>query len=448
MRLTAYLLSRLLITGIVILVFAILSMMYLNHQRAVEEIDAASNAMLRILALQSIGLRQGIGLEPRFPDWYPVTQVSLPDGACVLLRDSTRQALNTTCRGKVRADPIVPQWFSWLYQKMFGAGAASTKEFAVRDKVYYLEIVPEADIEVAIVWDRIKLAVALTTGVLVLLGLMTALSIQRALHPVASIVDALARMKEGALDSTLGVYKFRELNEIAFACNSLANSLREEKAQRDALFQRIQTIQEDERRMIALELHDEFGQYLAAISANAVALHGAEDFDTVQSDAKRIQSNVERLNYSIKNLLQKLRPHPSGGENVVDMVGKLIDETDELHGDRFALNFETIGEFKDIPMELCTAVYRIAQEALTNIEKHANATKVTVTLVDEGDLLTLSVRDDGDAGGGAQLRDGYGFTGMKERAVALGGKTEISAQAGEGLTVTAKLPYGLVSQTP
>lgn len=441
MRLATHLLSRLLLTGVVVLVISISWLMNAHHRKADQEIVDASVAMMRILEVQSVGFRQGIGLEPRFPDWYPVTQVSLPSGACIKLLGIDKNAIHTTCRGKVPAKRKVPAWFHWVYKSTFGPNEALTRQIDARNTTYYLKILPDAEIEVAIVWERTQLAIILTCSVVLLLSGITAWSIQRATKPVEAIVNAIETLGDGGLDTRLGSYRFKELNSIALAFDTLAKNLREEKSKRDALFQRIQTIQEEERHMIALELHDEFGQYLSAINANAMALSSAQDFDTVHADAERIQSSVQRLVTLVHDLLQQLRPHPNNDANIEEMLNNLIVESQTNHADKANITLRTDGDFERVPNEIATAAYRITQEALTNAHRHAQASNVEICLTCDGASLHLSIIDDGNARADDTLIKGFGITGMQDRAASCGGKVEIGFNDQHGLIVQAFLPF-------
>ena len=98
-RLTTHLLASILINGAAVLTVALGWMIVSDHRTVVAEHEAAATSMQRILELQNIGLLQGAGLDPRNPDWYPVTQVSRPDGDCVRLLDDHGQLLRSACRG-------------------------------------------------------------------------------------------------------------------------------------------------------------------------------------------------------------------------------------------------------------------------------------------------------------------------------------------------------------
>ena len=447
MRLTTYLLSRLVLSGAVILLIAVSWLMFTNHQRVQNEVAQASNTIMRILEVQTVGPLQGIGLEPRFLDWYPVTQVSLPVGACVKLLTSEGKARQTTCKGKGLVRNEVPKWFTWIYRRVFNVAEVSRSSFQVREHHYTVEIAPDAGTEIADVWARTKLAFTLATLVIFVLGVTAAWLINNAVKPVRMIVDSLENIGKGNFESKLGTFRFRELNQIASTCNKLASDLNREKRHRDTLFQRLQTVQEDERRAIALELHDEFGQYLTAISANALALQSTNEMHVVKSDAQRIQHSAERLKVLVGNLLRRLRPYPASESSLIEMINNLITEARESQSEPLQLELETDGPVNQcadkITPKITLAAYRIIQEALTNIRKHASADRVKIRLSATQDALEVAVCDNGKLENIESIRTGFGISGMRERAASVGGRLELSSAGKHGLTVRANFPLSV-----
>ena len=440
MRLTTYLLSRLLLSGILIVIIAVGWLMYANHQQVLNELNRASGSMIRILELQSIGMRQGIGLEPRFPDWYPVTQVTLPSGACVRLLNRTNDPVESTCRGRRNTVNPVPGWFRWVYQEVFKAGAVLNREFEGRDQPYTLEIVPDPDIEVITVWERTELAFMLTSAVVIALSMITAILIHNAVKPVRLITESLSHIGKGRYEGLLTNFKYKEINQIAAACNALANDLQIEKSERDALFQRLQSAQEDERRMIALELHDDFGQHLTAINANALALQSASDFDQVNDDAERITASVQQLVDRVRQLLRRLRPYPDGAKSIIETMDSLVADVRGAHGESIAVDMTTKGNLDKVPEEIAMVVFRVVQEALTNIKKHAKADSIFILLQVSEQTLEVKVVDNGTVTDLSQLSPGFGISGMEERAAIVGGNIQITVNGEHGLCVAATFP--------
>ena len=440
MRLTTYLTSRLFMSGIIILLITVSWLMFINHQSVQQSVQKASDTVVRIFEIQSVGPLQGIGMESRFPDWYPVTQVDLPPGACVKLLTADGNIRHSTCRGKSQSQNQIPGMFTWLYSHMFTVAAVARRDFLVRNKQYSIEIIPDAETEIAAVWNRTKLALGLSLLVILVLGVTAAWLISRAFSPIRHIVDSLERIGRGDFDTRLGAFRLMELNQIAVSCNKLAAELGEKNRQRDALFKRLQTAQEDERRAIALELHDEFGQYLTAINANALALQSTPDIKTVNADASRIQNSVERLMAMVQELLSRLKPHPATNSSVVDMVKNLIAEAAYLQADKLAIELKVDGAVDNCPDKIAMVVYRILQEALTNIRKHADASHATVSLALHENVFEISVRDNGSSKTANNIVPGFGISGMRERAVAIGGRLELLNATAQGLTIHARFP--------
>ena len=440
MRLTTYLLSRLLLSGTIILILTISWLMFTNHERAQQDVRRIGDTVLRILEIQSVGPLQGIGLEPRFPDWYPVTQVKLPPGACVKFLMTDGKVRHSSCRGKGQSEAQIPAWFAWLYRHAFTVAEVARRDLNVREQKYVIEVIPDAEIEIADVWGRTKLTFSVALLVISVLGATAAILIRRAFNPIQQIVDSLERIGRGDFAMRLDGFRFKELNQIAQGCNSLATELGEKKRQRDALFERLQTAQDDERRAIALELHDEFGQYLTAINANAVALQSTVDIATVQADAKRIQGSVERLMALVQSLLSRLKPNPAMNHSLVEMVRNLIAEASHLQTDELTVELEVDGPVNECPEKVTMVGYRIIQEALTNIRKHADATQVRVKLALEEAALKISISDNGSVKTPDEIVPGFGISGMKERAATLGGRLDIRSTGERGLTIEACFP--------
>ena len=440
MRLTTYLFSRLVASGVVILIIAIAWLMYTNHQRVQEQISNASNTIIRILEVQAVGPLQGIGLEPRFLDWYPVTQVSLPSGACVRFLTGDNKVRHSACHGKAERHKHVPVAFSWLYGRLFAVAKVVRRDLRVQDRQYAIEITPDADTEIAEVWSRTKVAFLLTTLVIFVLGIIAAWLINRAFVPVHAIIAALERIGRGEFDSKLVSFQFTELNQIATTCNKLAAELGNKQRQRDALFDRLQTAQEDERRLIALELHDEFGQHLTAINANALALQNTNELSTVKSDALRIHKSVKRLMDLVQALLDRLKPHPKINNSIEEMINHLIADASYPYADDLDVQFVVDGPIIECPSNIAMAIYRILQEALTNIRKHSDARNVKIAMCSSQSSIEFSITDNGTIDETTPIIPGFGLSGMRERAVSVGGQLEITRSETNGLTVRGRFP--------
>ena len=210
-----------------------------------------------------------------------------------------------------------------------------------------------------------------------------------------------------------------------------------------ALALRLQEIREEERKELAHEIHDVLGQELTMLKLDVVRLLGRRRGRKAPGDAPRPEDLVERIDRlmgTVRRLSSDLRPP------VLDYAGLV----DALEGEtaRFGARTDLDARFESTlerPVRdatLATAVFRILQESLTNVLRHARAQRVDVRLREDDGLLRLEVRDDGTGFDTAALdrRASLGILGMRERAAALGGTLEIESASGRGTLVRLSVP--------
>jgi signal transduction histidine kinase len=206
---------------------------------------------------------------------------------------------------------------------------------------------------------------------------------------------------------------------------------------RDA-FGRVVEAQELERRRLARELHDETGQALTSI---LLGLKGIED--TAGSEARdaigELRALVVGTLQDVRRLAVELRPKVLDDFGLVPAIERLT-ESFALQTD-IDVRFESgLGEERLSP-EVETALYRIVQESLTNIVKHAQARSVSVVLVPKPDSVALVIEDDGQGFDPAATREGgFGIEGMRERVGLLEGRLQVESRPGEGSTIVAEVP--------
>ncbi|RPI34913.1 MAG: GAF domain-containing protein [Chloroflexota bacterium] len=209
-----------------------------------------------------------------------------------------------------------------------------------------------------------------------------------------------------------------------------------------SLSRRLVDVQESERRYIARELHDETGQALASLMVGLELLEQEaskpEAVVTGLSDLSKIVNDVLE---NLHRMAMDLRPASLDHLGLVAALRQHIEAFGEKHD--YKIQFETVGVSERLPSNIETAFYRIVQEALTNVVKHAQATRIDVLLEQRDNRLILIVEDNG-AGFDfkEKLESGrLGLVGMRERAEMLGGSLEIESVAGKGTTVLVEVPF-------
>jgi signal transduction histidine kinase len=207
---------------------------------------------------------------------------------------------------------------------------------------------------------------------------------------------------------------------------------------RDAL-QRVVTAQELERRRLARELHDETGQALTSILLGLRTVEEAPDEAAMRGAVAEVRELVRSTLQDVRKLAVELRPKALDDFGLVAALERLSESFRDQTGIRVA--FESTLAPGRLPPEVETALYRIVQESLTNIVKHARADEVSIVVGRKGGLVTVVVEDDGVGFEPARTReDGLGLIGMRERVSLLGGRLAIESRPGAGTTFVAEVP--------
>ena len=236
--------------------------------------------------------------------------------------------------------------------------------------------------------------------------------------------------------------------ELAHANESLRAEIGERKRAdraRTELLARLVFAQEDERRRIAREMHDQFGEQLTSLGHQIVSLKGAcADRADLREAVEALDVVAHQLDRDVDHLIWQLRT------TALDDLGLQAALASHVHNwsnrARIAAELHTSGLLDErLASETETTLYRIAQEALTNVAKHSRAEHVDVILERQADQVVLIIEDDGvgfDPGDVGMTRQGLGLSGMQERASLVGASIQIESAAGEGTTILVRMPVG------
>ena len=247
----------------------------------------------------------------------------------------------------------------------------------------------------------------------------------------------VAHDKQGAADVRFSDEDLR-LAEVFAARAAVAVELQQRVA-RDAL-RRVVTAQELERRRLARELHDETGQALTSILLGLRGLEDVKDEATLKTAVAEVRELVRSTLQDVRRLAVELRPTALDDFGLVAALERLTDNFAEQTGMavEFVSNLPGDGRF---PPEVETALYRLVQESLTNIVKHARATSVSIVLTQKPGFVSVIVEDDGVGfEPGRQTGDGIGLLGMRERVGLFGGRVVVESRPGAGTTIVAEVP--------
>ncbi|MFC4726883.1 sensor histidine kinase [Coralloluteibacterium thermophilus] len=292
------------------------------------------------------------------------------------------------------------------------------------------------------------LAILLAFGTLVVLA--SVLTVRQVLSPLHGILHAIEgyRSQDYARRAPRG--RSEEMNAIADGLNHLAQALAAAQEARRGLSARLLTLQEAERAHLARELHDEFGQVLTAMRADATWLARRVRGDaTLEAVAGELVRQCERASLEVRDLLRRLRPalHETDAQVPLRrMLEELADSWRGRAGRPMAVELDLDAAVDALPAPLALALYRLSQEALTNAARHAQAVSVRIVLAREGDgRLRWEALDDGVGlrADGQEAIHGNGLVGMRERVWAHGGELAFlpaDPDTGRGLRIRACFP--------
>jgi two-component system sensor histidine kinase UhpB len=344
----------------------------------------------------------------------------------------------------------VPAWFVALVHP---DKTAVNVPISVRGKPGYLVITSHPDDEMNEIWDGIVTQLSVGSAIALTLFLITMLVVSRALAPLKSLSNAMIDIEAGGYDTRVKPEGSPELAAICSKLNHLAATLGEAVEEKRKLAEHAVSLQDAERKEIARELHDEVGPYLFALRAHASSLMRTADAAEPDTGALRkhgsaILEQINALQQFNRRVLEKLRPVGLAEFGLRGAIGALQRLWRDAHP---GVVIETaispaLGEAGETA-EL--TIYRIIQEALTNVFRHARATEVEITVEpasanpaksDGSEATRVRVRDNG-AGLPSGHKQGFGMIGMRERVLALGGTMTV-ASTNQGVTVEALVPNG------
>lgn len=348
--------------------------------------------------------------------------------------------------------PYVPGWFAALVRPQLPGRAVKV---VTAEQANPILIVGEPFDEIAEAWqDFSALAIVwLSLNSLILAVLYVVLG--RVLDPLAHLSKGMLNLEDGHYGTRLEPPKVKELAVITERFNTLAGALDTAREENSRLYRQLITVQEQERRAIADELHDEGEPCLFGITANASSIQNLVDqlpderTGEISRRVGEILSIAERLKTMNRALLKKLRPGPLGRVKLSELLKELVAGFERRHPDTQILI--TVGDLATSYGEaIDLTVYRCIQESITNAIRHGKAASIAIDLGEEPvsgrdggkrppTRLCLTVNDDG-RGIASTTPKGFGLTTMTERVRSHGGSCVMDSTPLEGTTIRVEIP--------
>jgi two-component system sensor histidine kinase UhpB len=319
------------------------------------------------------------------------------------------------------------------------------QEIRVGGRTLYIAPNPRSEIG-----ERLADTVQLWSTLLFFSGttlLLTWWCADRALAPVRELEASLHRLARGEPDPALPAFALREFGRVARAIDHLADALREARAAQHELARQLITVQEDERRALARELHDDMGQTLTALSVTATHLaRNAAQLPpgAVAECAGELRRDLRTCGDQLRAMLKTLRPHGLHASGLAQTLRELVLGWRGRHT-AIAFGLDLPEPMPDIGDAMALAVYRVVQEAVTNVVRHSGARHCTVRMTTGAGNLVLDVIDDGCGLDDAPRWHG-GLLGMHERVGMVGGQLQTLRSPAGGLCLRAIFPLAAASE--
>jgi two-component system, NarL family, sensor histidine kinase UhpB len=419
-----------------------------------EEIEAATKVSAQLLAM--VGRQNASRTPQRMVEF--LTELGRVRANDIKLFDSEGNQRYASPPSRYKSGRDAPAWFTKL---------VAPKAPAVNVALPFgkLIITPDVSRSVLDSWDDLRALLWLILLLFVVLNVLVFWLAGRVLHPVKDIVAGLQQMERMQFHTRLPKFPLPELDAIGSTFNRVAQAVedgfaareRAERSEHELQENRemnalIQQHIEEERRNLARELHDELGQWVTAVRTIATSIvNKSKDLapELTQSAATIVDVSGKMYD-AMHGMVRRLRPLALDlglGDALRDLV-----TTNEQRYPQTHFTLQLAGDLQRLPEQISITAYRIAQECLTNVARHAGATRALVRAARvavsddsaDDDQLELAVIDDG-RGSAQDIMDKeghYGVRGMRERVQALGGSFEVRESPQQGVSIYVRLPLG------
>jgi signal transduction histidine kinase len=457
MRLVLQLVARLLVV-VALCLGAATVWATIDAYRSVDRATAASaervSQALEALYWRELLLRSNRTRETLVPvsEWRTIETMKLiSPGICVRFEPAGAFE-NPLCGQSKGIGKSPPLWFAAAVQTFLGNHAAVARSISTRNVTAgTVSAIADPDAAISLAWQHIVDNIHVALLMALAIAFFASLAIAHALAPAQLIVTALQRMAHGQYRTSLPRFRSMELAMIGQAVGDLGERLAQATEERAVLTRRLLEIRSDERRALARDLHDEFGQNLTAILAFASTIEASSAHELARSqaksdvaqDARMISQSALRIMACLRDTLNRLRHPPAEELGLEACLVSLVDSWRSQNATQPMIQLDLHGDLADVRGIVAATAYRVAQECLTNSLRHSAAREIVLRIERRtGTENSLLVRVEDDGGGDAAKvaqSAGFGLTGIRERVAALGGSLSIARATG-GVSVAATIP--------
>ncbi|MFI3157474.1 MAG: histidine kinase [Methylococcaceae bacterium] len=402
-----------------------------------EEVDSSINLAVQLI---TFGFSQASPTPFHETDWLPkLNSLNQTRHLSIQLKEPSGQIISFTHKNQQTTnDEKPPHWFINLVAVHYPKVERQITGFNGEQITLIIQANPLD--EITEVWQE-SLAFFSSIFLLTLFTFLAVnLAFNKALKSIAVIVNALKVIETGQYSQKLPDFSIQEYDSIAKAINHMTGELSKSQQENRALTQHTLEIQEDERQRLSQELHDELGQSLTAIKVMAVtAAHKKAD---IKQATESIITICDHLMTVVRSMMHQLHPLVLTELGLKATMEDLLNHW-AIRNPELQLAITCPDEIDELEQKITIQIFRVVQECLTNIVRHAQASQAEISLEIEHQpkkTLKLQVSDDGQGCAADKIKTGFGLLGMKERINSLGGELTIQTQPQQGMSITATIP--------
>ncbi len=427
---------RILLNSLVILLLGGSIAIWQARNAVSNEVDSSIKLALQLIKI-SVGTTQS-----KETDWiYRLSTLEQTRHLKIQLKKPSGEIINISRHSlAVEQQDTPPDWFINLVVSDYPEAEYQITTFDSHILTLLIEANPMD--EMTEVWHE-SIAFFSTILALVFLTFLSVhLVFNKTIQTIQRIVEHLRVIEKGEYHHKLPDFSTLEYDSIAKAINQLNDALNNTQKQNQALTQHSLEIQEEERQRLSQELHDEFGQSLTAIKVMAVTA-GHEKSDTKAITHSMVEI-CDHLMTVVRSMMKELHPLILTELGLKATLEDLVSHWEaRLPSSSFSLQVDDAVD--NLDKTVIIQVFRVIQESITNIIRHANATHTSISLNFNPafNTLTLLIEDNGNGCDLTKISAGFGLQGMAERIKLLGGEFNIHSYPGEGMQIKAQIPMPL-----
>jgi len=436
---------NLVVTGLTAVFMGVLIMSEIQEMRASvrEEIEAANQVASQLLGRLVVIYSQEGGPELVQDFLQQLGRVRAND---IMVRSLTGEVLYRSPPPTYKAGREAPGWFAHLL-----APTPARHIFALPGG---MQLVVEAQISRSVLdaWDDVTRLLALAVVMLAIVNALAFWLVDRALAPFPIIASGLERIQRGDLDFRLPALAGPEAHTIGAAFNRMAQAVEknvqtERKAreaetqleERREMARLVEQRVDEERRLIAHELHDEFGQSVTAIRSLALAIVSQTKEPAMGDAARLISDEAARLYDAMHGLIPRLMPPSLDTLGLEETLKSLVRDWQRRYPS-VALSLQQSLP-PDLGPSVTLALYRVVQEGVINALRHSQASRVQIAVSSDGQRIAVTIADNGIGLPNGWSRPGhFGLRGLTDRVEHLGGTFNIGSTDPQGVTLRAEIP--------